>query len=83
MKRTLTLELQEIDVISGDFNPDGQLRKFIRQEGKKNVRVISCTPFEKEIFATISLKEAKEVAESILDNGEFDVIRGNVEKFFS
>jgi len=79
----LELEFLECDPLTGELNTDGQLKKFIREKGKKIVNIISREPFENEQYTTVPLKKAKEIAESLQDSGEFDIVRGDMKKFFS
>ena len=78
----LELEFLECDPLTGELNTDGQLKKFIREKGKKIVNIISREPFENEQYTTVPLEKAKEIAESLQDSGEFDIVRGDMKKFF-
>jgi hypothetical protein len=79
----LELEFLECDPLTGEFFSEGQLRVFVREKGKKRVRVISREPFANERHGTVPLEEAKKIASSLLESGEFNVVSGDMKKFFS
>ena len=79
----LELEFLECDPLTGEFFSEGELKKFIREKGKRNVSIIYRAPFENEQYTAVSLKKAKEIAGSLQDSGEFDIVRGDMKKFFS